>query len=188
MGIGDTDGLPSAIPMNSASSGTVPGSAPPARRSVDLSVLTRAESDVVALALDGLSVREISERLVVSESTVHTHLTHVYQKLGVKGRLDLLALSRSPQAAPQPLEVASPRASSARGFEAGIAIAIIGILVALVLPIAAVGIAPALLAAGVVTARKRSLDLGGARLPLLVGALVCLLLALMGFLFARVAA
>ncbi len=173
--------------MNPASSGPAPGSGLPARRSVDLSVLTRAERDVVGLALDGLSVREISERLVVSESTVHTHLTHVYQKLGVKGRLDLLALSRSPQEVPQPLALATPRAGRAGGLEAGIAIAAIGILVALVLPIAAVGIAPILLVAAAITARERSLGLAGARLPLLVGACACLVIALAGFMFVRVA-
>jgi DNA-binding CsgD family transcriptional regulator len=152
-------------------------SGPPARRSFDLSVLTPAERDVVGLALDGLSVREISARLVVSESTVHTHLTHVYQKLGVRGRLDLLALARSPRQTPQTIEVASPRAGRARDLQTGVTIAAIGIVITLVLPV----IAP------VIAARESSFGLGVARLPLLLGALGCCLVALADVLLVRVA-
>lgn len=61
---------------------------PPA---LDLSALSPAEREVAALALTGLSSHAIAAELVVSESTVHTHLTHIYQKLGVRNRLELLA-------------------------------------------------------------------------------------------------
>jgi DNA-binding CsgD family transcriptional regulator len=62
-----------------------------AERSLDLSRLSGAERRVLSLALTGLSVREITERLVLSEPTVRGHLGRIYGKLGVTGRVDLLA-------------------------------------------------------------------------------------------------
>lgn len=51
--------------------------------------LTRAELDVVRLVGEGLSNRDIAERLFVSPRTVQTHLTHVYTKLGFNSRVQL---------------------------------------------------------------------------------------------------
>ncbi|WP_263173586.1 helix-turn-helix transcriptional regulator [Streptomyces sp. SCSIO ZS0520] len=48
--------------------------------------LTRAERRVAALAVQGLSNREISRRLFVTVSTVEQHLTRIYRKLDVKNR------------------------------------------------------------------------------------------------------
>lgn len=53
--------------------------------------LTRREVDVVRLAAEGLSNRQIARRLVVSEATVKTHLNHVLSKLDVDGRPGLVA-------------------------------------------------------------------------------------------------
>jgi non-specific serine/threonine protein kinase len=44
---------------------------------------------VARLAADGLTLREICERLSVSPGTAKTHLTHVYAKLGVNNRAQL---------------------------------------------------------------------------------------------------
>jgi DNA-binding CsgD family transcriptional regulator len=53
--------------------------------------LTPAELEVVRLAVDGLSNPEIGARLFMSRSTVKTHLSHVYAKLGIANRTELAA-------------------------------------------------------------------------------------------------
>ncbi len=52
--------------------------------------LTPTESDVVRLAAEGLGNKEIAERLFISPRTVQTHLTHVYAKLGLTSRIQLM--------------------------------------------------------------------------------------------------
>ena len=52
--------------------------------------LTPAERDVVKLTCDGLGNKDIAARLFVSPRTVQTHLTHVYTKLGVSSRIQLM--------------------------------------------------------------------------------------------------
>ncbi|MEV4312556.1 LuxR C-terminal-related transcriptional regulator [Actinocrispum sp. NPDC049592] len=51
--------------------------------------LTSREMQVAALAVDGLTDREIAGRLSVSVRTVESHLARVYHKLGVHSRQDL---------------------------------------------------------------------------------------------------
>lgn len=55
--------------------------------------LTPAERSVVRLAAEGLSNPDIGARLFMSRSTVKTHLSHVYAKLGVTNRTELAALA-----------------------------------------------------------------------------------------------
>ena len=55
--------------------------------------LTTAEREVVQLAVEGLTNPEIGARLFMSRSTVKTHLSHVYGKLGVANRTELAALA-----------------------------------------------------------------------------------------------
>ncbi|HXM53895.1 MAG TPA: helix-turn-helix transcriptional regulator, partial [Candidatus Dormibacteraeota bacterium] len=54
--------------------------------------LTRAEREVARLVADGLSNRRVAERLFVSASTVDTHLQHVFGKLGINSRVQLVRL------------------------------------------------------------------------------------------------
>jgi DNA-binding CsgD family transcriptional regulator len=56
--------------------------------------LTLTESSVVELVADGLRNRDIAERLFMSRRTVETHLTHVFGKVGVSSRSELVARSR----------------------------------------------------------------------------------------------
>ena len=52
--------------------------------------LTPTERDVVQLVTKGLANKDIATRLFVSPRTVQTHLTHVYTKLGLTSRVQLV--------------------------------------------------------------------------------------------------
>ncbi len=52
--------------------------------------LTPTERDVVRLVSEGLGNRDIASRLFVSPRTVQSHLTHVYTKLGLASRVQLV--------------------------------------------------------------------------------------------------
>jgi DNA-binding NarL/FixJ family response regulator len=49
--------------------------------------LTSRERQVLSVAAEGLTARQIAERLGVRERTVTTHLTRIYGKLGVRTRI-----------------------------------------------------------------------------------------------------
>ncbi|WP_040282505.1 helix-turn-helix domain-containing protein [Tessaracoccus massiliensis] len=52
--------------------------------------LTPSEREVSRLAVEGLTNREIAERLSVSIKTVESHLTRVFVKMGVRHRVELV--------------------------------------------------------------------------------------------------
>jgi predicted ATPase/class 3 adenylate cyclase/DNA-binding CsgD family transcriptional regulator len=52
--------------------------------------LTPTELDVVRLVREGLGNKDIGTRLFISPRTVQTHLTHVYNKLGLSSRVQLV--------------------------------------------------------------------------------------------------
>jgi predicted ATPase/class 3 adenylate cyclase/DNA-binding CsgD family transcriptional regulator len=52
--------------------------------------LTPAEHDVVRLVCEGLGNKEVAARLFVSPRTVQAHLSHVYTKLGINTRVQLV--------------------------------------------------------------------------------------------------
>jgi two-component system, NarL family, nitrate/nitrite response regulator NarL len=54
-------------------------------------VLSAREQDVFRLAARGLGNKALAEQLAISEATVKVHLTHIFQKLGVRGRGELAA-------------------------------------------------------------------------------------------------
>ncbi|ARU51411.1 DNA-binding CsgD family transcriptional regulator [Cellulosimicrobium cellulans] len=54
-----------------------------------LALLTAQEREIVALAAQGLTNREIGNRLYLSPRTVGSHLYHVFPKLGVASRTEL---------------------------------------------------------------------------------------------------
>ena len=56
-------------------------------------VLTERERDVLELAIEGMTRKEISHELCISESTVKTHLSHMYAKYGVTRFRDLVAVA-----------------------------------------------------------------------------------------------
>jgi DNA-binding CsgD family transcriptional regulator/DNA-binding Lrp family transcriptional regulator len=55
--------------------------------------MTKSELAVAELVANGLTNREIAERLFVSPHTVNTHLRHVFAKLQIHSRVDLTRLS-----------------------------------------------------------------------------------------------
>ena len=75
-----------------------------------LSVLTPAEQAVLDQALTGVTAREIAEHLSLSEATVRSHLSSIYVKLGVSGRVALLAHFRGTDVVLPPAEAPAARA------------------------------------------------------------------------------
>ena len=53
--------------------------------------LTAQELQIAQLAADGLSNREIGQRLYLSHRTISTHLYRVFPKLGIASRAELSA-------------------------------------------------------------------------------------------------
>lgn len=50
--------------------------------------LSARETEVMAMLAEGLSARQISSRLSLSERTVNTHVANLYRKLGVSNRVE----------------------------------------------------------------------------------------------------
>ncbi|HXL91827.1 MAG TPA: LuxR C-terminal-related transcriptional regulator [Streptosporangiaceae bacterium] len=76
----DLDTLPAQQqPAAAATDGADPGEA-----------LTRRELEIAELVAGGLSNREVAERLVISKRTVDAHMEHIFSKLGVSSRVQLV--------------------------------------------------------------------------------------------------
>jgi DNA-binding CsgD family transcriptional regulator/streptogramin lyase len=52
--------------------------------------LTAREREILRLVLQGASNKDVERKLFISASTVRNHLYNIYQKLGVKNRLELI--------------------------------------------------------------------------------------------------
>lgn len=52
-----------------------------------LAALTRREHEILAWVAQGTGNAEIASRLSISQKTVKTHLTHIFEKLAVKNRV-----------------------------------------------------------------------------------------------------
>lgn len=64
----------------------------PVEPSSPLTGLTPREAEVARLASDGLTNREISQRLQIASDTVKTHVSRILAKLGCRRRVDLARL------------------------------------------------------------------------------------------------
>lgn len=56
--------------------------------------ITQREHEILGLIAEGLSNREIGERLFVSENTVKTHSSRLFEKLGVNRRVQAVLKGR----------------------------------------------------------------------------------------------
>ena len=91
--------------------------ASPVVRAVDangLSLLSKREMDVVRSLAEGLTNREIAERLGLSQHTIKNYLFRVYDKLGVSSRLELLFMTLTQAGAPRAM-AATSRPESGHG-------------------------------------------------------------------------
>ena len=53
-------------------------------------LLTKREEEVVRLVAEGLQNREIAKELKLSEHTIKNYLFHIFEKLGVSSRVELV--------------------------------------------------------------------------------------------------
>ena len=63
-----------------------PGASEPDRGSAPLS---RREAEVAALVAQGLTNRQIAEKIIVTESTAAKHIEHILNKLGLTSRTQI---------------------------------------------------------------------------------------------------
>ena len=65
------------------------------RPSAGWASLTPTELKVIKLVVEGLSNAEIGGRLFVSTATVKSHLNHIFDKLGLTNRRQLIGTARA---------------------------------------------------------------------------------------------
>lgn len=70
----------------------IEGTAPTATndRPAHIEPLTERELQILAMACEGKSARQIGDRLFISERTVESHVSNAYRKLGIRSRIELV--------------------------------------------------------------------------------------------------
>lgn len=91
------------------------------RRHVERHVLSNREKQVLALVVMHYSNAEIAAQLFLAESTVKTHLSSIFMKLGVRSRHEAAALVLDPEEGVGLGVLALSDAAAARPIESGAA-------------------------------------------------------------------
>ncbi len=68
-----------------------------------MDLLSKREADVVGYLAEGLTNREIGERLRLSQHTIKNHMFRIFDKLGVSSRIELMFMTLSQRPAASPL-------------------------------------------------------------------------------------
>jgi DNA-binding CsgD family transcriptional regulator len=71
--------------------------------------MTKSELAVAQLVADGLTNREVGERLFISPHTVNTHLRQVFAKLEANSRVDLTRLTAERSSEPATADARASR-------------------------------------------------------------------------------
>jgi DNA-binding CsgD family transcriptional regulator len=69
--------------------GTIPAAPEAGPQEARADGLTQREREVAFLVADGLRSREVAERLAIAPQTVKSHLKTIFDKLGVRNRVEL---------------------------------------------------------------------------------------------------
>jgi DNA-binding NarL/FixJ family response regulator len=86
-----------------------------------LRLLTKREEDVVRLVAEGLQNREIATELKLSDHTVKNYLFHIFDKLGVSSRVELVLYAASSSKSALPNSMGDKQESdSARNRDAAV--------------------------------------------------------------------
>ena len=59
--------------------------------------ISKRESEIITMILQGYSNRKVGETLFISSLTVKNHIYHIYQKTGVENKIQLLNFINSPK-------------------------------------------------------------------------------------------
>ncbi|PKO59739.1 MAG: DNA-binding response regulator [Betaproteobacteria bacterium HGW-Betaproteobacteria-18] len=95
--------------QQAVSKAQLPAAAAPSADPNAWTLLSAREAQVARAVSAGRSNKEVAAKMFISERTVKAHLGAIFEKLGVRDRLQLvLRLSASPEPAPNPAEEPKP--------------------------------------------------------------------------------
>jgi DNA-binding NarL/FixJ family response regulator len=77
-------------------------------------LLTKREEEVVRLVAQGMQNREIARELKLSEHTIKNYLFHIFEKLGVSSRVELVLYAVSNAKSAEAVDVQSEKQESKR--------------------------------------------------------------------------
>jgi DNA-binding NarL/FixJ family response regulator len=89
--------------MTRAAGAVARASGPQTTWAAPLAELTPREREVATQVAEGACNKEVGRRLDITERTVKAHMTAIFEKLGVRDRLQLVLLLRRSTPAPLPM-------------------------------------------------------------------------------------